>query len=229
MEFTLLGAAVVAVGGVYGALWFEARRGNAAKSTRSLGDIALTATIVGLAVGRLAAMAADGVNPVTNPQDILIVRAGVATGPAAAAALAWIAWTGRSELPAIADGLAAAALTGLAGWHGACVIRNACLGSPSDLPWAFAQGGSSITRHPVEIYAAIAYLLVAVVLIRLRPLPTGRTAGIGLASAAAIRLITEPMRPSLSGGPLAWYIAALLAGAVIIGWTMTRSGALAAE
>ncbi len=215
MEFTLLGAALVAVLGVYGALWYEARRGNAAECTRDLWDIALTAMIVGLAVGRLAAMVGDGVNPLTNPQDIVIVRAGVATGPAAAGALAWVAWAGRGEVVAVMDGLAVAALTGLAGWHAACGIRETCLGTPSDLPWAIAQPGSSVTRHPVEVYAAVAYLIAAVALARVRPLPRGVAAGLGLALAGIVRLATEPYRPSLSGGPLLWYLAALVGGGAI--------------
>lgn len=226
MEFTLLGAAFVGVLGVYGALWFEARRGNAAECAADLWDVALTAAFVGLAVGRLAAMIGDGVNPVTNPQDILIVRAGVATGPAALAALAWVAWAGRRELVPVADGLAAAALLGLAGWHGACGIREACLGTPSDLPWAFAQQGSPITRHPVEVYAALALLVVGVMIIRLRPLLPGLAAGIGLLAGGGIRLLTEPMRLSLSGGPVWWYLAAIVGGAVMTALALRRHAAV---
>lgn len=232
MEFTLLGAAFVAILGVYAALWYEARRGNAAECTKDLWDIALTATIVGLVAGRLASMVGDGVNPITNPQDIVIIRSGVATGWAALAALAWITWAGRGELVAVADGLAVAALAGLAGWHGGCGIREACLGSQSDLPWAFAQPGSTITRHPVELYAALAYLIVAVAIARLRPLPPGSAAGMALAVAGGVRLGTEPFRPTLAGGPVAWYLAALLAGAVLAAWSWrnrTPSGALTPE
>ncbi len=227
MEFTLLGAAFVGVVGVYAMLWWEARRGNAAECSKDLWDVALGAMVVGVAVGRLAAMIGDGVNPVANPADILLVRAGVAAGPAAVAALAWVAWVGRRELIPVADGLAAAALTGLAGWHGGCLARDACLGSPSTLPWAWAQEGSTVTRHPVELYAAVALLAAGFVIAvwRMRRIPPGAAAGIALAMAGGVRLVTEPLRPSLSGGPVGWYVAALAAGLLLVALAARRAAA----
>lgn len=218
MEFTLLGAVLFAVLPLYGMLYWEARRGNAASCTKNLWDIALAGIIAGVVVGRLAAMIGDGVNPLTHPADIIIVRGGVATGPAALAGLATVGWLGRDELWPVLDGLAAAALAGLGGWHAGCVVRDACLGTPSDLPWAIAQDGSTVTRHPVEIYAAIALLVGAAVIAawrqRGRPL-VGVPAGLALAYASGVRLITEPLRPTLGSGPVWWYAAGVLAGVVI--------------
>ena len=37
----------------------------------------------------------------------------------------------------------------------------------------------------------------------------------GLALAGAIRLVTEPLRPSLGSGPVAWYVAAIGIGVVL--------------
>jgi prolipoprotein diacylglyceryltransferase len=226
MEFTLLFAALMGAFGLYGFLWWEGKRGNAADCSRNLWDLALTAAIVGLFAGRLAAMVGDGVNPLANPGDIIIVRAGVATGPAALAALATLFALARRELIVVADGLAAAALGGLAGWHAGCLAREACLGTPSDLPWAFPLQGSPISRHPVELYAAILFLMAGIAMAlykaygRPRPLVP---AGIALASAGLIRLVTEPMRPALSGGPEPWYWAALVAGVAIVGFRRGRS------
>ena len=76
MEFTLLFAAFFGVAGFWLMLRWEAARGNAADCAADLWEIGLTAAVVGVFVGRLAAMIADGVNPLTNPGDILIVRAG---------------------------------------------------------------------------------------------------------------------------------------------------------
>jgi prolipoprotein diacylglyceryltransferase len=224
MEFTLLGAAAVAVGSLYGMLWWEAGRGNAAECTRDLWDAALGAAIVGLAAGRLWSMAADGVNPITSPADILLVRGGVATGPAAAAALAALAWMGRRRFPGFLDALAPAVLAGLAGWHGGCLVRGTCLGTPSDLPWAWAEPGSAITRHPVEVYAAVLYLAAGVLLAvwkRRFPAP-GVVAAAALAIAGLVRLTTEPLRPSLGGGPVVWYAAAAVAGVAAAGWAVAR-------
>jgi prolipoprotein diacylglyceryltransferase len=218
MEFTLLGAVLFGILPLYGVLYWEARRGNAASCTKSLWDIALAGVIAGVFVGRLAAMIGDGVNPLTNPADIIIVRGGVATGPASTAALITVAWLGRNELWPVLDGLAAAALAGLGGWHAGCVVRDACLGTASDLPWAVAQDGSAVTRHPVEIYAAIALLAgaAAIAIWRQRGRPArGLPAGVALAYASAVRLATEPLRPSLDGGPVWWYVFGVLLGLAI--------------
>ena len=172
MEFTLLGSAAIAVAGLYATLWWEARRGNAVECTRDLWDVALTAAIAGVFVGRVAAMVGDEVNPLAHPGDLLIIRAGVATGWASAAALSTAAVLGRRELWPVLDGLAAASLAGLAGWHAGCLTRDACLGTPSDLPWAMTQAGSTITRHPVELYAAVALAIAALVLVALRRVPS---------------------------------------------------------
>jgi prolipoprotein diacylglyceryltransferase len=221
VEFTLLGAMFVGVVPLYAVLYWEAKRANAASCARNLWDVALTAIIVGAVVGRIAAMVSDGVNPLTHPADLIIIRGGVATGPAAVAALATVAWLGRDELWAVMDGLAAAALAGLGGWHLGCVVRDACLGTPSDLPWAIAQEGSTVTRHPVEIYAALALFvaagLVALWRVRSRPRP-GVAAAVALAVASLVRLATEPLRPTLAGGPIAWYILGTLVGLIAAVW-----------
>lgn len=219
MEFTLLGAVFVAIVPLYLVIRWEAMRGNAASCARNLWDVALGAIVVGVLVGRLAAMILDGVNPLTNPADILIIRGGVATGPATIAALATVVWLGRGVVWEVLDGLSAAALAGLGGWHGGCVVRDSCLGSPSELPWAIAQEGSAVTRHPVEIYAALLLLAAGIVvaLWRARGRPAlGLPAGVALAVASGVRLFTEPLRPSLGNGPVWWYLAGVLAGIAVI-------------
>lgn len=225
MEFSLLGAAAVGVALLYGVLWWEVRRGNAAECTRDLWDLALSAGFIGLVVGRLAAMIGDGVNPISHPGDILIVRAGVATGWAAVAALGSFAVLVRGEIGAAADGVAAAALAGLAGWHAGCLVRDACHGTPSDLPWAMAVGNGEVTRHPEGIYTALLFAAAVVVLIawKRRVPPLGAVAALGLALAGAIRLATEPLRPSLGNRPVVWYVAALAVGLAALAWILVRT------
>jgi len=135
MEFSLLGAAVIGLGGLYVVLWWEAGRGNAADCTRDLWDILLTAGVVGLAAGRLAAMVGGGTNPLAHPGDILIIRGGVDTGVAAAAALATAAFLSRRDLLPTLDAAAPAALAGLAG-RGACTRRAAPSGA---IRWSCTQ------------------------------------------------------------------------------------------
>jgi len=213
LEFTLLFAAATALA----AVWIANRltKPEVDKPT----DLLIGAAAVGLFIGRIAAMLLAGVNPITNPADILIVRAGVDTGFATIGALVALTWATRADLPRVSDLLAPAALAGLAGWHAGCVWRGACLGTVSDLPWAIAQSGSTVTRHPVEIYAAVGMLLTAYLVARLARTPWLRT-GAALGLAAVVRIATQPVRPSLTGGPMWWYYAGATVGLVTVMWAI---------
>lgn len=209
MEFTLLWAALTAVAlGWLGLRMWDDRLPERAS------DRLLSATLLALVAGRLAAMVLQGTNPLTNPGDIIIVRGGVDTGVASAVFIASLVWTNRRS-PGGVDAVSPAVLLGLAGWHAGCVWRGACLGTPSDLPWAWAQAGSDVTRHPVEIYAAIGLALGALLVSRLGWRPWLR-AGVALGLAAGVRWVTEPMRPSITGGPIGWYVAAVALGLLLI-------------
>jgi prolipoprotein diacylglyceryltransferase len=171
------------------------------------------AAATGLLFGRLVAMLVQGTNPLTNPTDILIVRGGVHTGAASAAAIGTYLWAAKWRFGYL-DATAPAALMGLAGWHAGCLWRDACLGSESDLPWAWAQDASVIARHPVELYAAVGLLLAAWIVSRL-PWSVLTRAGVALSSAGLVRLVTEPMRPSITGGPVGWYLGAIVVGVAV--------------
>ena len=214
MEFTLLFAAAIGVGVGALALRWEAARGNAADCAADLWDVLIAGLVVGLFVGRLAAMIGAGLNPLTSLGDILIIRGGVATGPATVAGLATVAILARGEIIAVADALAVAGLATLGGWHLGCLARESCLGTTTDIPWAMTEAGSTVGRHPVELYAAALFLLAAagLALYRKRRLAPGLAAAISLFVAGAGRLLTEPYRLSLSGGPVWWYGLAIVAG-----------------
>jgi len=213
MEFTLLWAALTAVSFA----WVGTRIWNERLPDRAT-DRMVGAAASGVFVGRLTAMLLQGTNPLTNPIDILFVRGGIHTGAATTAAIATYLWTAKWKV-AYMDATSPAALMGLAGWHAGCLWRDACLGSESSLPWAWAQDGSLITRHPVELYAGVAIVVAAWLVSRL-PWRILCKAGVALSSAALIRLLTEPMRPSISGGPVVWYV-----GAIVIGLTAAFFGA----
>jgi prolipoprotein diacylglyceryltransferase len=214
MEFTLLWQAGLGVVAAVAVARLQRRRGLNSADV-GLGDRLVGAAAVGMLVGRLTAMILQGVNPVLVPADILVVRGGVDTGAASLAALATLAWGLRNDLWHGLDAAAPAALAGLAGWHAGCVFRGACLGTVSSLPWAFAQPGSTITRHPVELYAAGLYALAAAGAFWVgRRWTPGVLAGLALALAAVARLTTQPLRPSLGGGPIGWYVAGTVTGLV---------------
>lgn len=225
MEFSLLWAAFGGVGALSLALRFMGRR-DPSLCVRDLWEIAITAGVVGLAVGRLVAMVKGGTNPLAHPGDILLVRAGVDTAAASVAALLSAAWLTRANPAEQLDGLAPAAVFGLAGWQAGCLFREACLGTPSSLPWAWAQSGSGITRHPVELYAALLLGVSAWLLFRLRSShpPPWLIAGLALAAAGLVRLVTEPLRPSLLAGAEWWYAGAVAAGVLGAAWAATHKG-----
>ena len=225
MEFTLLGSVAIAVVIMYGVLWFEGGRTNAADCTRDVWDALISAAVVGVIVGRLTAMIAAGTNPVSHPGDILIVRAGVDTIGASVASVATYTFLSRNDPWWLADAAAPAAIAGLAGWHGGCVVRDACLGTPSDLPWAVAQAGSVVSRHPVEIYTALLLLVTAGFFLwwKRRRRRAGTIAVLGVASVAAARLVTEPLRPGLGGDLIWWYTIAVVAALSVLALRITHT------
>jgi prolipoprotein diacylglyceryltransferase len=231
MEFTLLGNAAIAAGAGWLTLRWEATRGNVDRCAADLWEAGIVAAVAGVLGGRLVAMLVNGIAPWAHPMDVLIVRAGVSTVGASLTAVAVYLLLARTAPVVMADGIAAAALAALAGWHGGCLTRSACLGTPSTLPWAMAQQGSPITRHPVEIYAAVLFAIAAAAIgfwkQRGRP-PLGVPASLATAAAGAIMLLTEPMRPSLAGGPTWFYAAAVVAGltATAASWLVGRRNRL---
>ncbi|HUO45279.1 MAG TPA: prolipoprotein diacylglyceryl transferase family protein [Acidimicrobiia bacterium] len=205
MEFTLLWAVLTAVATAYLAL----RLRPIDTPERPL-DRIIGAAVVGLFAGRLAALIGAGINPIINPGQLLLVRGGVDTMWASLAATVTLCWPLRNQLPAV-DNLAPLVLAALAGWHSGCLWRSGCLGAASDLPWAWSLPGSAVSRHPVELYAALALAAGWLVLSRVR-FPPGSAAAIAVVWAATTRLITEPLRPSLDGGPIWFYLASALIG-----------------
>jgi hypothetical protein len=225
MEFTLLAAAAIAGTAAYAILWWEAKHSNAARCAGNLWEAGVVSAVAGIFIGRIVAMLIDGVNPIAHPMDVILVRSGVSTVGAALGALAVFAWLSRKEPITMADGISAAALAGLAGWHAGCLVRGTCLGTASDLPWAIAQAGSDVTRHPVGIYAALILGTAAIGLAwwkAYRRPPAGAPAALAVITAAGTRLVVEPLQPSISGGPVWFYAAGLAVGIAALVWSVVR-------
>ena len=218
MEFRLLVAAVLAVAALVVVLRLEGRLVPRGRGVEGILDTAFTAGLAGLIAGRLAAMIAGGTNPVTRPGDIVIIRGGVDPIVASFVAVATLAIVFRRRFWVASDALAAASLAGLAVWHAGCLVRDACLGTPSDLPWAMARAGSTVTRHPVELYAAVLLAAGALLVLAWRrwPAAPGSAGATAVSIAAAVRLVTEPMRPVLATGRAGWYLAGVLAGLLLL-------------
>ncbi len=212
MEFTLLWAALTAAVLV----WVGTRVWPDGLPDRPA-DHLVAAAAVGLFLGRLAEMLLQGVNPLTNPVDILFIRGGVNAATATAGAITAYLWSARGRVGYL-DASAPAALLGLAGWHGGCLWRGACLGVASDMPWTWSEPGSLVTRHPVELYVALALAAAAWAISRLPMLPALRS-GVGLALVGVVRLVSEPLRLSFTDDAWPWYLAAIVIGvsAAILG------------
>lgn len=219
MEFTLLGAAAIAVGGFWLMLRWEAKRGNAAGCALDLWDAGLVSAISGVAIGRLVSMVQAGISPISDPAQIILIRSGVSTAGVVIGTIVIFLFLARRDPVIASDAIAPAALVGLAGWHAGCLVTSSCLGTESSLPWAMTLPGSDVTRHPVELYTAAALLLAGVGLALWkqhgRP-PLGSVAGAAILAASAIRLATEPLRISLAGGPIYLYAAGILVGVAMI-------------
>jgi prolipoprotein diacylglyceryltransferase len=219
MEFTLLAAAAMAAGAFWLMVRWEAKRGNAAGCALNIWDAGITSAIGGILVGRLVAMLGTGISPLKDPGQIILIRSGVSTVGATLGALAIFSFLARRELFSAADAIAPAALAGLAGWHAGCLPTDGCLGTESSLPWALTLEGSTVTRHPVQLYAAILLALAAYVIAAWkqygRP-PVLGPSGVALVAAGGIRLATEPVRISLAGGPLWFYAIGVVVGAAMV-------------
>ena len=207
MEFTLLWAGLTA----FLAAFVTIRITKPKMPDRPL-DRLVGAALVGIAAGRIGALVTQGINPITSPGELLVIRGGVDTVWASLAGIAAVTWPLRRS-PAGLDAIAPASLAALAGWHGGCLWRSACLGTMSELPWAWSLPGSDITRHPVEIYAAVLLAAGTWFVSRIR-YPAGKAAGMAVFVAGCARLITEPLRPRL--GPGLWWFYGLAAAAGLL-------------
>ncbi|MBA3362072.1 MAG: hypothetical protein H0T94_11510 [Acidimicrobiia bacterium] len=48
-------------------------------------------------------------------------------------------------------------------------------------------------------------------------------AGLGLAAAGLVRLATQPLRPSIGGGPVGWYLAGIIVGLIVAATRFRRT------
>lgn len=211
MEFTLLGAALTGAVGAWLGLRLPGVRSRAERLERPW-DVLVGAAAVGVFSGRVVEMISAGVNPLTNPFDVILVRGGVDTVAASIGALMTLAWVFRADLTTL-DIVAPAALLGLAGWHAGCLWTGSCLGAATGGDWGFTLPGSEVGRHPTELYAALALAAFAVAATRFRT-PFVST-GVALAAAGAVRAATQPIRPSLTGGPMWAYVTAIALGVAV--------------
>jgi len=137
-------------------------------------DVALGPGFLGLAVGRLTAVALDDPQSLGRVGDLLIIRSGVEFWAGAAAGTALMVWGavrhGVSPWRRLAD-LAPLALIGHAAYEAACPFRDGCFGPGSAV--GLRPPGLTTTMLPIGLVMAATVALGAVVLhTRARPMET---------------------------------------------------------
>lgn len=93
-------------------------------------DISIGALFIGLAVGRVTALAIDDPGSLTSVSDVMIICSGVEFWAGVAAALVWLALQARRNPVPVAVRLAALVPAGLVAWayyEATCLLRD---GSP---------------------------------------------------------------------------------------------------
>ncbi|MBP7294710.1 MAG: prolipoprotein diacylglyceryl transferase [Acidobacteria bacterium] len=159
---------------------------------------------------------------------------------AAATALAWAVYAARRRIPLrpVLDAYLLVVLTGLAIQRAGCFLAGCCYGTPTTMPWSvrFPAGSPAGDHfpgqalHPVQLYYATAYLLIAAGLWGLeawrrrsgRPMPPGLTAGVGLLLAGAAHAGVSAFRADAAAAPIIWVagLAATAFGALLLGWSI---------
>jgi hypothetical protein len=166
-------------------------------------DLSLGALFVGLAVGRLAALALDDPGSLTSVSDLLIVRSGVEFWPGAAAGLVWIAVRARGDEVAPSRRLAAISSPALVAWacyEATCILREGCPGPLSAL--GLRPEGLVETAFPIGLVVAAAAVGVAVVGRRWhqRGAPDLEVVVMALFSIAFIRSVASIWLPHIGNG-----------------------------
>ena len=181
-----------------GAAWL-ARRAAPPRVLSSSGllDAFVSAAVVGLLAGRIAAAALDDPSALSRLGDLLIVRGGVEFWPGVAFAAALFGHMTRREPGGLVERLvdaAPAALVGYAGYEAACLVRDGCYGPAS--PIGLRPPGMADAMVPVGLVVAAALLGLAWTVRRLARGPHALAAAVaGLASIRAVAAFWLPHVP----------------------------------
>ena len=166
-------------------------------------DVAIGALVIGIAVGRLAAMAIDGAGSLTNISDLLIIRSGVEFWPGAAAGLAWVAVGARRDHVSPAERLAAITAPALVAWacyEATCLLRDGCPGPVSSV--GLRPTGLVQRMFPISLGVAVAAVGAAALVRRWhrRGLPDLQVIAATLIALATIRSVSSIWLPHIGDG-----------------------------
>ncbi|MBI5089960.1 MAG: hypothetical protein HZB15_14150 [Actinobacteria bacterium] len=187
-------------------------------------DISLGALFIGLAVGRVVALAIDDPGSLTSVSDLIIIRSGVEFWPGVLAGLAWLAIQAiRSKVP-VAVRLAALVPAGLVAWacyEATCLLRDGCPGPVSSV--GIRPDGLATRMFPVGIAVAIAAVGIAVALDRFhrRGLASHHVVMLALLAVAAIRAVASIWLPHIGDGLTRQHRESIIVAALAVGLLVT--------
>lgn len=166
-------------------------------------DTTLGALVIGLAVGRFAALAIDDARSLTNFRDVMIVRSGVEFWPGAVAGLAWLAYRAHRDGVSASFRLAALAPAGLIAWscfEATCLLRDGCPGPVSAI--GIRPDGLVTRMFPIGLGVAVAAAASAFALDRLhrRGLRDAYVVILAVGAVAAIRSVASIWLPHIGSG-----------------------------
>lgn len=166
-------------------------------------DVTAGALAIGVAAGRVAAVAIDDPGSLTNVRDLLVVRSGVEFWVGALAGLVWIAIRSRHDNVAPAQRLAAITAPALVAWacyEATCVLRDGCPGPLSS--FGLRPEGLVQTMVPVGLFVALAAGSAALLTrwLHRRGLPDLQVFVLVVGLVATIRAIASVWLPHVGNG-----------------------------
>ena len=166
-------------------------------------DVSGGALLIGVAAGRLTAVAIDDPGSLTSLSDLLIIRSGVEFWAGAFAGLAWIAFHARRDNVAPAARLAAITTPALVAWacyEATCVLRDGCPGPVSGL--GLRPEGLVQKVLPIGLMMAAAAVGAAAGLrwLHRRGMSNPQTFTLALLAVATIRSVASIWLPHIGSG-----------------------------
>ena len=180
-------------------------------------DITGGALLIGVAAGRLTAVAIDDPGSLTSLSDLLIVRSGVEFWAGVLAGLAWIAIQARRDQVAPAERLAAITTPALVAWacyEATCVLRDGCPGPVSGL--GLRPEGLLHKMLPIGLMVAAAAAGAAAGLrwLHRRGMSGLQTLTLALVALATIRSVASIWLPHIGSGLTRQHLTSIAVGVV---------------
>ena len=180
-------------------------------------DVSGGALLIGVAIGRLTAVAFDDPGSLTSIGDLLIIRSGVEFWAGVLAGCAWIAIHARRDGVAPADRLAVIAAPALVAWacyEATCILRDGCPGPVSGI--GLRPEGLVQTMLPIGLLTAAAAVGACVGLrwLQRRGMRGLETFTLALFAVATIRSVASIWLPHIGSGLTRQHATSIVVGVV---------------